>query len=189
MRTFLARCTMLGLIVGGFSLTGDAGWIVSKGQSLLNATTVPAAADVWGEQQAAPASASEPVADVAPTVLPSAQRPAEYTPVDVQVAPSLASPAELPPPGGGEAVVDLRLLRPGARVRLWVNGSLIAFDLVAPATGEAIQQPVTRRVRIGGARETSRIERGHMIVVQPQAGISGHMQPAETLGPVQAIGL
>jgi hypothetical protein len=184
MRTFLARCTMLGILVGGFSLTGDAGWIMSKGQSLLNATTVPSAADV-SDELSAPPTAPEPTADFAPP----AQPPAEQVHVDVQVAPSLAAPAELPPPGGGQAVVDLRLLRPGARVRLWVNGSLIVFDMVDPAIGEAIQQPFTRRVRIGGLHEPSRIERGGMIVVQPRTGISGHTSPPETLGPVRAIDL
>jgi hypothetical protein len=184
MRTFLARCSMLGILVGGFSLTGDAGWIMSKGQSLLNATTVPSAADA-GDEPPAP----EPAAEFAPPPQPPTQPPAERVHVDVQVAPSLAAPAELPPPGGGQAVVDLRLLRPGARVRLWVNGSLIVYDMVDPATGEAIQQPVTRRVRIGGLHEPSRIERGGMIVVQPRTGISGHTSPPETLGPVQAIGL
>jgi hypothetical protein len=163
MRTFLARCSMLGILVGGFSLTGDAGWIMSKGQSLLNATTVPSAADA-GDEPPAP----EPAAEFAPPPQPPTQPPAERVHVDVQVAPSLAAPAELPPPGGGQAVVD---------------------DMVDPATGEAIQQPVTRRVRIGGLHEPSRIERGGMIVVQPRTGISGHTSPPETLGPVQAIGL
>ncbi len=53
MRTFLARCTMLGLLVGGFALTGDAGWILAKGRSLLNATTVSPVADSWDPQQSA----------------------------------------------------------------------------------------------------------------------------------------
>jgi hypothetical protein len=188
MRTFLARCTMLGILVGGFSLTGDAGWIMSKGQSLLNATTVPSAADV-SDEPSAPPTAPEPTADFAKPAQPPAELPAEQVHVDVQVAPSLAAPPVAPPPGGGQAVVDLRLLRPGARVRLWVNGSLIVFDMVDPAVGEAIQQPFTRRVRIGGLHEPSRIERGGMIVVQPRTGISGHTSPPETLGPVQAIGL
>jgi hypothetical protein len=188
MRTFLARCTMLGILVGGFSLTGDAGWIMSKGQSLLNATTVPSAADV-SDEPSAPPTAPELTADFTPPAQPPAELPAEQVRVDVQVAPSLAAPPVAPPPGGGQAVVDLRLLRPGARVRLWVNGSLIVFDMVDPAVGEAIQQPVTRRVRIGGLHEPSRIERGGMIVVQPRTGISGHAPPAETLGPVQALGL
>jgi hypothetical protein len=188
MRTFLARCTMLGLLVGGFALTGDAGWIMSKGQSLLNATTVPSAADV-SDEPSAPPTAPEPTADFAPPPQPPTLPPAEQVHVDVQVAPSLAAPPVAPPPGGGQAVVDLRLLRPGARVRLWVNGSLIVFDMVDPTIGEAIQQPVTRRVRIGGLREPGRIERGGMIVVQPRAGISGHTSPPETLGPVQALDL
>jgi hypothetical protein len=189
MRTFLARCTMLGLLVGGFALTGDAGWIISKGQSLLDATTVPSVADGWSDQPAAPPPDPETAADLPPPIEPAARPPAAYGPVDVQVTPSLAAPTELPPAGGGEAVVDLRLLRPGRRVRLWTGGKIAVFDIVDPATGEAIQQPVTRRVRISGTLDPHRIERGGMIVVQPRAGISGHQPTAETLGPVQAIGI
>ena len=210
MRTFLARCTMLGLLVGGFALTGDAGWIMAKGQSLLNATTVPSAADLWGSREAAPpveptagfTASGEPGAPFGPApadMLPTSASPPEAAagasypagaaagPVDVQVAPSLATPAERPPMDGGEPVVDLRLLRPGERVKLWVNGSPVVFDVVDPATGEAIQQPVTRRVRISGTGDPHRIERGGMVIVEPRAGISGHQPQAERLGPVQAI--
>ncbi len=207
MRTFLARCTMLGLLGGGFALTGDAGWILEKGQSLLNATTVPSTSGLWGEPAAA-APADEPAdpwGSPAPSMTAPASQPAPppppaehphagfpgspLEPVDVQVAPSLAAPAEPPPAGGGEAVVDLRLLRPGQRVRLWTERGIVAFDLVDPGTGEAIQQPLTRRVRIRGAGDLHRIERGGMLEVQPRAGISGHQPPLETLGPVQAISL
>lgn len=205
MRTFLARCTMLGLLVGGFALTGDAGWILRTGQSLLNATTVPSATDLWGESAAA-ATADEPVAPWGapdPTMAAPISRPAPpsssdhqglspgsaLSPVDVQVTPSLATPAELPPAGGGEAAVDLRMLRPGQRVRLWTVGGIVAFDIVDPASGEAIQQPVTRRVRVFGSLDPYRIERGGMVMVQPRAGISGHQPPTETVGPVQAIAL
>jgi hypothetical protein len=65
----------------------------------------------------------------------------------------------------------------------------VAFDIVDPACGEAIQQPATRRVRIGGTTDPHRIERGGVVVVQPRAGISGHEPPAERLGPIRAIGL
>ena len=179
MRTFFTRCTLLGLLVGGFALTGDAGWILSKGQSLLNATTVPSGADVWGEQ-ATPAAAESTTGGCAPDT--------PCGPVDVQVAPSLATPADPPPAGGGEAVVDLRLLRPGERVRVWVQGGLVMFDMVDPAVGEAIQQPITRRVRISGSGGPHRIERGGMIVIQQRPGISGHVPPTEQIGPVHAIG-
>jgi hypothetical protein len=181
MRTFLARCTMLGLLVGGFALTGDAGWILAKGRSLLNATTVSPVADSWDPQQSA--LPMEPKAGFTSSGEPF------VGPVEVPVAPSPAVPAEGRLVGGGEAVVDLRLLRPGERVRLWVNGSQIMFDIVDPATGEAIQQPVTRRVRISGTGDPHRIERGGMIDVQPRAGISGHQPPTERVGPLQAIGL
>lgn len=173
---------MLGLLVAGFGITGDAGWIVSRGQRLLDATSVPAMADLWpGSQGAAPTAAAvgEPAAQPTPAVQPA--------PVVVHVSPSLAAPADLPPDGGGLAVIDLRLLRPGNRVRLWVAGSAVAYDLVDPATGEAIQQPATRRVVIRGTSDPHRLDRGSMIVVQPRGGISGHEPPAQRIGPVQAI--
>ena len=97
MRTFLARCTMLGLLVGGFALTGDAGWIVRQGQSILNATTVPAAAEPASPWAASTPSTAAPVdppaAATPPAEHPHAGSPSSVVgPVDVQVAPSLATP-------------------------------------------------------------------------------------------------
>ncbi|MFM8633575.1 MAG: hypothetical protein ACKOEX_01995, partial [Planctomycetia bacterium] len=108
-------------------------------------------------------------------------------PVEVHVAPSLAAPIEPPPADGGPSVVDLRLLRPGTHLRLWIGGSPVAFDIVDPASGEAIQQPATRRVRIRGSNDPHRIERGTSVVVQPRAGIAGHEPPAERIGPIQSL--
>lgn len=204
MRTFLARCLMLGILVGGFALTGDAGWIVNRGRSLLEATTLPPSADAPAEAAAAapgpvpaPTWPSQP-ASVSPAAAPGMQpapaRPPQWaaafepTPVEVQVAPSLAAPAELPPTDGGPAAIDLRALRPGDRVRVWSGGAVAVFDIVDPTRGEAIQQPATRRVRISGAADAHRLERGGMIVVRPRAGIAGHEPPAERLGPVRALG-
>lgn len=190
MRTLFARCTMLALLVGGFSLTGDTGWIVHQGQNLLNATTVPAAPEPHATF-APPLldKASDYASQATPSVTPSSAMAPVPNPVDVQFTPSLAAPAERPPIGGGEAVIDLRLLRPGDRLRLWINGTVVTFDMVDPRNGEAIQQPITRRVQIGGTREAPRIERGGMVTVQPQPGVSGYVPPAEVVGPVQAIHL
>lgn len=199
---------MLGILVGGFALTGDAGWIVNRGRSLLEATTLPTSADAPAEAAAAapgpvpaptwpsqPASVSpgaapgiQPAPAPAPVTSPQWAAAFQPTPVEVQVAPSLAAPAELPPADGGAAAIDLRTLRPGDRVRVWSGGAVAMFDIVDPARGEAIQQPATRRVRISGAADPHRLERGGMIVVQPRAGIAGHEPPAERVGPVRALG-
>ena len=192
MRSFLARCTMIGLLVCGFALTGDAGWIVSRGQSLLNATTVPAVADLWGSGSNAAAQPAPATPGPAPAAPPAPSEPAwaagfQPAPVEVHVSPSLAAPAVLPPADGGQAVVDLRLLRPGDRVQAWVAGSPVVFDLVDPASGEAIQQPATRRVQLAGAAQPHRIERNGWLLVRPRAGVSGHEPPPVRIGPVQAI--
>lgn len=182
---------MLGILVGGFALTGDAGWIVNRGRSLLDATTLPAESDARVEPASAPVAppAASPPAPAAAPNSPTWAADFRPAPVEVQVAPSLAAPVESPPADGGLAGVDLRTLRPGDRLRVWSGGSIVAFDIVDPARGEAIQQPATRRVRIGGAINPHRIERGGVVVVQPRAGISGHESPTERLGPIRAIGM
>lgn len=172
MRILFARCTMLFLLVGGFALTGDAGWLARQAEGLLNATTVPSC---------------EPPRDVQVSDFPAVAQDMEQPSVDVFVTPSLALPAEAPPPGGGEPVVDLRLLRAGQRLRLWVGGGMVVFDMVDPKTGEAIQQPIPRRVWVTGTGDPHRIERGESIVIQRRPGISGHIPPDETVGPIQAI--
>lgn len=192
MRGFFVRTMMLGLLVCGFALTGDAGWIVSRGQQLLNATTVPTVADLWGrgsdQPPAAPAAAPGPHEPTAWPPVGSQTVPGGVpAPVEVHVAPSLAAPIEQPPADGGQSVVDLRLLRPGTKLRLWIGGSPVAFDIVDPAGGEAIQQPATRRVRIRGLNDPHRIERGSSVIVKPRAGIAGHEPPAERIGPVQSL--
>jgi hypothetical protein len=173
MRTFLARCGTLGLLCGGFALTGDAGWVISRGTSLLNATSFPT-----------------PASDAAATVPPS---PADEPPVARQpvvetlVNPTLAAPTVAPPADGGLTAVDLRLLHTGDRVVIWAGGMPTVFDIVDPAVGGAIQQPQSRRVTLTGAGDQHRIVRGGTVHVQPLAGVSGHAAAAERLGPVQAI--
>jgi hypothetical protein len=200
---------MLGILVGGFSLTGDAGWIVNRGRSLLEATALPTSADAPAETAAAappsaaatpwpnqpahaspapPAPGIQPAAATPPAVSPPWAAGFQPAPAEVHVAPSLAAPTESPPADGGPAAIDLRTLRPGDRVRVWSGGAVAMFDIVDPARGEAIQQPATRRVRIGGTVDPHRLERGGMIIVQPRAGIAGHEPPAERLGPVRALG-
>lgn len=174
MRTFLARCGTLGVLAGGFMLTGDAGWVIARGTSLLNATSI---------------SPPDTAGLVSGQTEPAVVTPAPVSPpaVEAIVHPTLAAPPVPPPADGGLSAIDLRLLRPGDRLLVWVMGTPTAFDLVDPATGEAIQQPQTRRVRITGAADGHRLVRGGAATVQPLSGASGHTPAAERFGPVQAI--
>lgn len=192
MRTFFARCSTLGVLAGGFMLTGDAGWVIARGTSLLNATNIPAPAG-----DAAPAEPpAEDVVDLPAAPAPPPPAPAlpvaepAFTPppaVEAVVHPTLAVPPEPLPADGGLTAIDLRLLRAGDRMLVWVRGTATAFDIVDPAAGEAIQQPQARRVTISGAGDLHRLVRGGTVHVQPRAGISGHTPAAEQFGPVQAI--
>jgi len=191
MSTFLARCTTLGLLAGGFMLTGDAGWLMARGTSLLNSTTIPVATETQPaiapvEPSAAlspPPSAAPPVANPTPAPATAPPLPA----VEAVFHPTLAAPAASPPADGGLNVIDLRLLRAGDRLLVWVAGMPTTFDIVDPSSGEAIQQPTTRRVRIASPSEATRLLRGGTVIVRPVAGITGHAAPPEQIGPVQAL--
>ena len=41
MQSFLAKCAALGIVAGGFTLTGDVGRLADRGRQLLDARTVP----------------------------------------------------------------------------------------------------------------------------------------------------
>jgi hypothetical protein len=183
MRTFFARCGMLGVLASGFMLTGDAGRVIARGTSLLNATNLPTtASEPSAATPPAEAVASAGAWTTAP-VGPASMPP----PVETIVHPTLAAPPVPPPADGGLAAIDLRLLRAGDRLLVWVRGTPTVFDIVDPSAGEVLQQPQPRRVRISGPGDLHRLVRGGMVHVQPAVGISGHSAPAEQLGPVQAI--
>jgi len=55
MQTFLAKCTALAVLLGGFFVTGDVTKLAEQGKKLLNATTVPEA----GLAEAIPAPAQK----------------------------------------------------------------------------------------------------------------------------------
>ena len=68
MQSFLAKCAAFGIVAGGFTLTGDVGRFVERGQRLLDARTVPSEtpAEPPAVADVAPANASESVAAADP---------------------------------------------------------------------------------------------------------------------------
>ena len=165
MQSFLAKCAALGIVAGGFTLTGDVGRLAERGQRLLDARTVPSetpAEPVTNGHDATPKTAEAP--QPAPAVASqsagrpaSAAAPAPPTPDPTRALPSvplLDAPvgrtvAIPPPPAKGPDRIDLRQVPAGSRVLVWVrrpgstgrsrSADLIALDLIDPNTGEALE--------------------------------------------------
>ena len=165
MQSFLAKCAALGIVAGGFTLTGDVGRLAERGQRLLDARTVPsetpaepmieghavsAQATEAPRAATAPAMASQPAGQLAAAVPPAAPAPARTLPsvplLDAPIGRAVAIP---PPPAKGPDSIDLRQVPAGSRVLVWVRRSgstgrsrsidLIALDLIDPNAGEALE--------------------------------------------------
>jgi len=165
MQSFLAKCAALGIVAGGFTLTGDVGRLAERGQRLLDARTVPsetpaepvtdghdAAPKTTEAPQTAPAVASQSAGQPTPSAAPAPPSPAPTRPLpsvpllDAPVGRTVAIP---PPPTNGPDSIDLRQVPAGSRMLVWVrrpgstgrsrSADLIALDLIDPNTGEALE--------------------------------------------------
>jgi hypothetical protein len=167
MQSFLAKCAALGIVAGGFTLTGDVGRLADRGQRLLDAHTVPsetpAASATDGHDGSAraaeapaavsaqaPAAPPQPAVQPTTAVPPPATAPARSLPsvplLDAPIGRTVAIP---PLPAKGPDSIDLRHVPAGSRVLVWIRrpGStgrsrstdMVALDLIDPNTGEALE--------------------------------------------------
>jgi hypothetical protein len=208
MQSFLVKCAALGIVAGGFTLTGDVGRLADRGRRLLEARTVPSetpadqATDV--HEPTIPSNAA-PQAATAPA--PARALPSVPLLLDAPIGRAVAVP---PPPAKGPDSIDLRQVPAGSRVLVWVRrpGStsrsrstdLIALDLIDPNTGEALEHrhaamthgsegttvhAAPRRVVI--TRDaTNKIAKGAMLRITPLHGVIG-LGPEEQIGTVLAV--
>jgi hypothetical protein len=220
MQTFLAKCAALAVLLGGFFATGDVAKLAEQGRKLLNATTVPeaslakalppepaAAAPYQAAASAPPQPAPPPMqpeGQSAVAAMPTAPEPAPTPPPRAPLGHRITRPA---PPANSPLALELRSLRAGDRLLVWIGRSpsttaVIAYDIVDPAAGEALEHrhlfededaavhAVPRRVQIAGdSMRSGWITRGGMLRLLP-AGIvhsAGAAQQAEMLGPLQAM--
>lgn len=223
MRAWLTNACVLALLVGGFAFTGDAGRIVARGRGVLEATTVPHDPNLADTADAGrdspPASEADPPEAAPPRAVaadPGEPRPAPPTTAEESrpqsPAPDAPVAARVAPPtaGRGPAEVRLAALASGDRVVVWIGGGRrratpIAFDLVDPSAGDALEQrdagadsdgPVhapLRRVRILGttagsspAPATGVIVRGQTLFVAPHRP-ARDAAASERTGTVTAI--
>lgn len=216
MQTFLAKCTALAVLLGGFFVTGDVAKLAEQGKKLLNATTVPEAGPVEDALPPEPAAAVPHQAAAQPVNQPPAAVPAPVPSPASAPAPAIVPHPGAPlghrvtrpmPPADTPAALDLSTLRAGDRLLVWVGRSpattaVIAYDIVDPAAGEALEHrhlfededaavhAVPRRVRIAGdSIRGGLIMRGGMLRLLPAGIVHGTRaaQQAETLGPVRAM--
>lgn len=183
MQNPLGTCLALGLIVGGFGLTGDLGRLVSRSMRVIQATDVP--------------DADAPI----PVVPATDREPAQPMPPGAE--------ATIRPPRAGLEAADASRLAAGSRIRIWLGrpaaagpGEVrcLALDIVDPASREALvsEMPASpaaglpaaapappRRAIIGGSGPAGTITRGGTLMLQSR-GIAG-VGDLETLGPVVAL--
>ncbi len=215
MQNFFAKVVAVAMLVGGFSFTGDLGWIAAKGQKVLGAADVPSHAQVT-PAQAPPFTPSETWQATTPDATPlmdppkiaPPQAPAEPEPTRAIDGPEPVG-GRFTPPAGGPEVLPWTTLNTGSRVVMWLAGPpyrCLVIDFVDPASGEALLYEVAtvdaagsplatagppRRVIIGrdeaGRPHGTGIVRGGLIHVAP-TGIAPHAA-GQWLGPIAAITL
>lgn len=227
MRTFLAKCSAVALIAGGFALTGDAGRLLARGRGVIDATTIP--------QAAAPSAPAPPVVSDAPAVVEAesaATPPAQPATAPASAASSL--PASPPPPdapvgspaprfvpgGTAQTTVHVTALSPGDRILVWIGKNAargtvapLAFDVVDPVTGDAIElrhasgddrrSPLAprRRVRLEGSLQQGMfagsrsalvggridVQRALVLSSIDPPGTARSSATSETIGPVVGL--
>jgi hypothetical protein len=212
MQNFLAKAVAVAMLVGGFSLTGDLGWIAEKGQRIVGAADVPTGFDagVAFAPEACP-TAPPPQTDdrqIMHVPTPTPEPPPAEAPSQPLGGPEPAG-AAFKPPVGGPQEITWASLGTGSRVVVWLAGPpyrCLVLDFVDPVSGEALLYEVAtvdsggkpiatagppRRVIVGrdasGRPHDAGIIRGGSIQVA-QAGVAAHAA-GQWLGPIAALGL
>lgn len=160
MQNILGKCLALGIVAGGFVVTGDLSRLVARGMRMLEVTDVPS--------DGAQTPVSGPRAPVGPAGVSSAA-------VDRRR-----------PPAGPDRI-DLGAIPSGARIFMWLDTAPepVCLDVVDPAAAAVVlQRGTTRRGTIvGGA-----LVRGEPVHLVPLGvAYAGTPAPAESLGVIAGL--
>jgi hypothetical protein len=213
MQNFLAKAVAVAMLVGGFSLTGDLGWIAEKGQRIVGAADVPAGFDntvaLEPQVQPAPVTPSPAAAPTDANAAPVAQtQPVhEHAMSPAPLGGPEPAGAAFKPPVSGLQEISWASLGTGSRVIVWFAGPpfrCIVLDFVAPSSGEALLYEVAtvdadgkplatagppRRVVVGrdqwGRPHGAGFMRGGSIHIA-QTGVAAHAA-GQWLGPIASL--
>lgn len=216
MSTILSRIAAIGIIAGGFALTGDLGRLVKRGLEVVNSRDIPAArsddAEAAAQEIEAVTAAAETIAagGLAPAAKPAAEPAAKSASESPRGKPAIARAADFRPPQGGIDAVELATLAPGNRVVVWLamprrSGGrayrCLVFDLIDPASGEALAYEAVsfaadgkpqatavppRRVRLQGDGLGGAVSKSGRIDVQ-RRGSAADGVGHETVGPIATL--
>ena len=194
MSSILSRFAAIGIIAGGFALTGDLGKLAKRGLDVVNSRDVPTATpEESGMSPAATALAPAP-------------------PGSPQGKAVIARDADFRPPQHGIDTIELSSLTAGNRIVVWLamprrSGGrayrCLVFDVVDPAAGEALAYEAVsfaadgspqatavppRRVRLQGDGHGGAVAKSGLIDVQ-RRGVAADGVGHETIGPIAALDL
>lgn len=155
MSSILSRIAAVGIIAGGFALTGDLSRLAKRGLEVVNSRDVPAArtaddADapaVTGTPNEATSRQAEQVAAAAEALVHGGDVKTAAAAGPAAAKPPLARDADFRPPQKGIDTIALSSLDAGNRVVVWLvmprrSGGrayrCLVFDIVDPNTGDAL---------------------------------------------------
>jgi hypothetical protein len=210
MSTILARCAAIGIVAGGFAVTGDLGRLAERGLKVLHASDVPVARSTDDTAAAAPEATLAPSSPptVAPTVSPvmpppqaisdspsSRPTPATASPPAAAHDPApVANTLDFRPAAAGLEQADIAALGPGERLVVWLTVArragnpayrCLVFDMVDPAAAEALVYEAVSFTADGHPRATATPPRRVRIV----GGGDGHIVAKGAAIRIQHLGI
>ncbi len=214
MSNILSRVAAVGIVAGGFALTGDLGKLAQRGIDVVNSRDVPWPRATQAEPAPSPAdeAASEPSESPEPGAATAADATAAGAAAGQARPLGVVRDTEFRPPRDGIDQVDPSSLEAGGRIVVWLSMPrrsggrayrCLVFDVVDPSTGEALayeavsftgdgvpQATATppHRVRLVGHGPGGTIVRGGEIDVQ-RRGIAADGVGGECIGPIAALDL
>lgn len=210
MSSILARCAAIGIVAGGFALTGDLGRLADRGLKVLNASDVPAARS--NEDATAVASEATTAPSSTPTAAPAGSPalpppraitdspPPRPTPAAASHPAAAHDPApvattlDFRPAAGGVEQADISALDPGNRLVVWLTVArrvgnpayrCLVFDMVDSAAAEALVYEAVSFTADGHPRATATPPRRVRIV----GGVDGHSVAKGAAILIQHLGI
>ena len=219
MSSILSRIAAIGIIAGGFAVTGDLGKLAKRGLDVVNSRDVPTARPEESVSSPAETALADAANREVEQIVATAEAIAGGNPPQNSPPPGaplgkgvIARDADFRPPQHGIDTIEFSSLAAGNRIVVWLamprrSGGrayrCLVFDVVDPATGEALAYEAVsfaadgspqstavppRRVRLQGDGHGGAVAKSGLIDVQ-RRGVAADGVGHETIGPVAALDL